>query len=96
MATSKRRLKENAPGSLYKDRYLFTGDHLYQNPTRDFPTAFVRRCWYNWGEQIRSMERLSRYRFEWILPGHGGFVHYPEKLMSEKMRSCVEWMKTVS
>ena len=34
-----------------------------------------RACWYSWPEQVRSLERLLDYRFEWVLPGHGGRFH---------------------
>ncbi len=78
---------------LFDNRYLFTGDHLYQNPKRDFPTAFINHCWYSWPEQIKSMEKLANYAFEWILPGHGMRAYYPSEIMAPKMAECVAWMK---
>lgn len=56
---------------LYKDRFLFTGDHLWA--TRDGASLTASRgvCWYSWPEQIRSLELLLDFRFEWVLPGHG-------------------------
>lgn len=81
---------------LYQENYLFTGDHLYQNPDRDFPTAFVKHCWHSWDEQIESMIKLSKLKFQWILPGHGARVRYPIDVMPGKMQKCVEWMKKVS
>jgi glyoxylase-like metal-dependent hydrolase (beta-lactamase superfamily II)/ferredoxin len=56
---------------LYRDKYLFTGDHLAWSPARETLTAFRSACWYSWTEQIHSMEKLLDYSFEWVLPGHG-------------------------
>jgi glyoxylase-like metal-dependent hydrolase (beta-lactamase superfamily II)/ferredoxin len=57
---------------LYRDRFLFTGDHLMG--TEDGRRLHASRavCWYSWPEQVRSMERLLEFDFEWVLPGHGG------------------------
>ncbi len=56
---------------LYRDQYLFSGDHLWWSPPVGGLQASKRVCWYNWREQIQSMERLLDFRFEWVLPGHG-------------------------
>lgn len=56
---------------LYKERYLFTGDHLWYSPSRGGLIASRSVCWYSWAEQVRSVERLLDFRFEWVLPGHG-------------------------
>jgi glyoxylase-like metal-dependent hydrolase (beta-lactamase superfamily II)/ferredoxin len=57
---------------LYRGRYLFSGDHLMG--TEDGRALYASRgvCWYSWPEQVRSMERLLDFEFEWVLPGHGG------------------------
>jgi glyoxylase-like metal-dependent hydrolase (beta-lactamase superfamily II)/ferredoxin len=57
---------------LYRNRFLFTGDHLMG--TEDGRRLHASRgvCWYSWPEQVRSMERLLDFEFEWVLPGHGG------------------------
>jgi glyoxylase-like metal-dependent hydrolase (beta-lactamase superfamily II)/ferredoxin len=57
---------------LYRERVLFTGDHLMGTEDGTRLEAGRDVCWYSWPEQIRSMERLLDYRFEWVLPGHGG------------------------
>jgi glyoxylase-like metal-dependent hydrolase (beta-lactamase superfamily II)/ferredoxin len=56
---------------LYRNRYLFTGDHLWWSQANDSLHASSNVCWYSWTEQTRSMERLLDYEFEWVLPGHG-------------------------
>ena len=60
---------------LYRDKVLFTGDHLWWSPNVDGLHASPRVCWYDWGLQIRSMERLLEFDFEWVLPGHGRRYH---------------------
>lgn len=78
---------------LYKNRFLFTGDHLAWSPVRNSLTAFRSVCWYSWREQTRSMEKLLEYDFEWVLPGHGRIANKPKKEMREHLKKCVEWMK---
>lgn len=79
---------------LYRNRYLFTGDHLAWSPARGHLYAFRSACWYSWSEQIRSMERLLDYTFEWVLPGHGRPVHLPAREMRASLEACVAWMKS--
>jgi glyoxylase-like metal-dependent hydrolase (beta-lactamase superfamily II)/ferredoxin len=79
---------------LYRERFLFTGDHLAWSERRGHLYAFRSACWYSWTEQIRSMERLLDFRFEWVLPGHGRPVHLPPEEMRASLERCVEWMKT--
>ena len=79
---------------LYRDKFLFTGDHLAWSPTRQTLTAFRSACWYSWPEQIKSMERLREYSFEWVLPGHGRIHQDAPFEMSAHLERCIEWMKT--
>ena len=80
---------------LYRNKYLFTGDHLAWSPARKTLTAFRSACWYSWPVQTRSMERLLDYRFEWVLPGHGRIHHTDAASMRAQLEKCVAWMKTV-
>lgn len=77
---------------LYRERFLFTGDHLAWSEQRGHLYAFRSACWYSWSEQIRSMERLLDFSFEWVLPGHGRPVHLPAAEMRVSLEKCVEWM----
>lgn len=79
---------------LYKRKFLFSGDHLAWSPRRKTLTAFRSVAWYSWPEQIRSMEKLLEYEFEWVLPGHGEMHHAPAEEMHEHLRRCIDWMKT--
>jgi glyoxylase-like metal-dependent hydrolase (beta-lactamase superfamily II)/ferredoxin len=81
---------------LYRNKYLFTGDHLAWSPGRETLTAFRNACWYSWPEQTRSMERLLDYDFEWVLPGHGRIHQDTPTRMRAHLRRCLEWMKTVA
>lgn len=78
---------------LLYENYLFTGDHLAWNGLLKHLKAFHRACWYDWGEQTRSMERLLGYEFEWVLPGHGRRAHLPKDEMRESLEKCIAWMK---
>ena len=80
---------------LYQEKFLFTGDHLAWSPRRRALTAFREACWYSWSEQIRSMEKLLDFRFEWVLPGHGWKHHASSaERMREELEKCIEWMRT--
>jgi glyoxylase-like metal-dependent hydrolase (beta-lactamase superfamily II)/ferredoxin len=81
---------------LYRDEYLFTGDHLAWSPARKTLTAFRSACWYSWAAQTRSMRRLLEHRFEWVLPGHGRIHHAPAAEMRAELRRCVEWMSSAA
>jgi glyoxylase-like metal-dependent hydrolase (beta-lactamase superfamily II)/ferredoxin len=78
---------------LYRNRFLFTGDHLAWSENRGHLYAFRSACWYSWTEQIASMERLREHRFEWVLPGHGRPIHLPTDEMRASLDRCVAWMK---
>ena len=80
---------------LYRNRFLFSGDHLAWSPTRKTLTAFRGACWYSWKEQTRSMERLLEFSFEWVLPGHGRIHQDTHGEMRRHLAGCVEWMKRV-
>jgi glyoxylase-like metal-dependent hydrolase (beta-lactamase superfamily II)/ferredoxin len=79
---------------LYRRKFLFTGDHLAWSPQRKTLTAFRSVAWYSWPEQIRSMEKLLDYEFEWVLPGHGHMHHDSASKMRAHLESCISWMKT--
>jgi glyoxylase-like metal-dependent hydrolase (beta-lactamase superfamily II)/ferredoxin len=81
---------------LYRDQYLFSGDHLWWSAAYEALNASQSVCWYSWTEQILSMERLLDYQFEWVLPGHGRRVHLSSSLMREQLDRCVARMKRQS
>ncbi len=80
---------------LYRDKFLFTGDHLAWSPVGNTLIAFRDACWYSWPKQTESMARLLEYRFEWVLPGHGRIHHERVEVMHEHLEACVRWMRGV-
>jgi glyoxylase-like metal-dependent hydrolase (beta-lactamase superfamily II) len=79
---------------LYRNKYLFTGDHLAWSRRRGRLVAFRDACWYSWDEQIRSMERLLDFSFEWVLPGHGGWHRADSPAaMRRAVEQCVQEMR---
>jgi glyoxylase-like metal-dependent hydrolase (beta-lactamase superfamily II)/ferredoxin len=80
---------------LYRQKFLFTGDHLAWSPYLNHLYAFPRYCWYSWPEQVKSMHKLAEYRFEWVLPGHGRRYHADAQTMKEQMQQCLEWIEKV-
>ncbi len=77
---------------LYKNKFLFTGDHLAFRRQLGHLGAFRDFCWYSWSEQVKSMQKLASYDFEWVLPGHGRRYHADLKTMREQMQLCLDWM----
>jgi glyoxylase-like metal-dependent hydrolase (beta-lactamase superfamily II)/ferredoxin len=78
---------------LYRDRFLFTGDHLWGSGDGSGLEASSEVCWYSWSEQIRSMERLLAFDFEWVLPGHGPRFHAPVARMRAALEKLVLRMR---
>lgn len=60
---------------LYRDEFLFTGDHLWWSDEVQGLRAAREVCWWSWPEQVRSVRRLLDYSFTWVLPGHGRRIH---------------------
>jgi glyoxylase-like metal-dependent hydrolase (beta-lactamase superfamily II)/ferredoxin len=56
---------------LYREAFLFTGDHLWWNPEKRRLSASRSLNWYSWKRQLASLEKLLSFDFRWVLPGHG-------------------------
>ena len=80
-------------GDLYRNKFLFTGDHLAWSDNRRGLIAFRDVAWYSWREQTRSMKRLLDFPFEWVLPGHGRRAHQSQDAMHQSLINCIEWME---
>jgi glyoxylase-like metal-dependent hydrolase (beta-lactamase superfamily II)/ferredoxin len=81
---------------LYRNKFLFTGDHLAWSPERNSLIAFRRACWYSWAEQTKSMETLLDFEFEWVLPGHGRIHQDSAAHMRIELERCIDWMTEVA
>ncbi len=79
---------------LYRDRFLFTGDHLAWSVRLHQLYAFRNYCWYSWPELVQSMETLAAYSFEWVLPGHGHRYHAEPTIMRTQMQKCLDWVRS--
>lgn len=62
---------------LYKERYLFTGDHLFVSEGKDL-RASQSVNWFSWPQQVASLNKLLRLKFNWVLPGHGGWGYFDD------------------
>lgn len=78
---------------LYRERFLFGGDHLAWSAQLGHLYAFRRVCWYSWPRLLESMEQLSHYTFEWVLPGHGRRFQAEPEVMRQQMQQCLAWMR---
>ena len=74
--------------------FLFTGDHLAWDDEGGRLEAWPDVCWYDWGEQTRSMRRLLDVPFDWVLPGHGRRVRLPRDQRRPQLDRLVAWMET--
>jgi len=74
---------------LYKN-FLFTGDHLWYSPERGRLWASKDYCWYSWEEQVRSLEKLLDFDFEWVLPAHGRSVRTESWKIKEQIRELIK------
>ncbi|HYX13289.1 MAG TPA: MBL fold metallo-hydrolase [Nostoc sp.] len=81
---------------LYKNKFLFTGDHLAWSESLHQLAAFHNACWYSWSEQTKSMRNLANYSFEWVLPGHGRRFHADKETIRQQMHKCIEWMESLN
>lgn len=67
---------------LYKNRFLFTGDHLWWDSKQQMLRAPSQLVWRK-RVLLDSLHKLLDYRFEWVLAGHGDRV----KLTSEELKA---------
>lgn len=74
---------------LYRDRFLFTGDHLWWDPHTKALEAPTRLVWKKW-TLMDSLRKLLDYRFEWVLAGHGDRVQLPVADMRGHLLALVE------
>jgi glyoxylase-like metal-dependent hydrolase (beta-lactamase superfamily II)/ferredoxin len=70
---------------LAGERYLFSGDHLWWSRHRGRLNASRDVCWHSWPQQVASVRLLERYRFEWVLPGHGERAHFAAPEMARQL-----------
>ncbi len=82
----------HTPGSmalLYRDKFLFTGDHLWWDPETKTLGAPQRLVWRT-QVLLSSIEKLLGYRFEWVLAGHGGRIKRSPDDMADQLRRLLD------
>ena len=75
---------------LYRDEFLFSGDHIWWSRNRGRLTASRDVCWHSWREQVASVALLNSYSFEWVLPGHGERAHFPRDVMRRQIGRLID------
>ncbi len=78
----------HSPGHLalrYREKFLFTGDHVWWDTDENRLGASREVCWFSWSSQKASMERLVDYAAEWVLPGHGAWQKLPACTMKREL-----------
>jgi len=86
----------HTPGSmalLYRQKFLFTGDHLWWNPRTRSLEAPTRLVWRK-RVLVDSIQKLLDYRFEWVLAGHGDRTHLPVEDMRAQVQALAERRRT--
>lgn len=82
----------HTPGSMalhYKEQFLFTGDHLWWEPTSGTLGAPKRLLWRE-RVLVDSIQKLLGYRFEWVLAGHGDRIKLSPDDMAHQLRALVQ------
>jgi glyoxylase-like metal-dependent hydrolase (beta-lactamase superfamily II)/ferredoxin len=74
---------------LYRERFLFTGDHLWWDSHAQSLEAPTRLIWRKW-TMLDSLRKLLDYRFEWVLAGHGDRVRLSSTEMHAHLQALVE------
>jgi glyoxylase-like metal-dependent hydrolase (beta-lactamase superfamily II) len=80
---------------LYKDRFLFTGDHLWWEPDGRILESPRQLVWSR-SALLQSIAKLADYRFEWVLAGHGDRVKLSADQMNGKILDLVSRRRLAS
>lgn len=74
---------------LYKNRFLFTGDHLWWDAAQQRLGAPQRLVWRK-RVLVDSIQKLLNYPFEWVLAGHGDRIRLTSDEMKRQLQALVE------
>ena len=78
---------------LYKNRFLFTGDHVWWDSAQKRLGAPTQLVWRKY-VLVDSIEKLLDYPFEWMLAGHGDRICLPTDEMRAQLRRLIERRQT--
>lgn len=73
---------------LYKNTFLFTGDHLWWDSAQQRLGAPTRLVWRK-HVLIDSIRKLLDHPFEWVLAGHGDRTRLPAEEMHAQLQALV-------
>ncbi|HJS67447.1 MAG TPA: MBL fold metallo-hydrolase [Nitrospiraceae bacterium] len=79
---------------LYKNRFLFTGDHLWWDSAQKRLSAPTQLVWRK-HVLMDSIKKLLDYPFEWVLAGHGDRMYLPADEMRAQLQALVERRQTI-
>ncbi len=73
---------------LHRNRFLFTGDHLWWDPEHRRLESPRQLVWD--ADALRhSISTLAQYPFEWVLAGHGARIHLPDVQMRAALSDLI-------
>jgi glyoxylase-like metal-dependent hydrolase (beta-lactamase superfamily II)/ferredoxin len=80
---------------LYKNRFLFTGDHLWWDSLQKRLRAPSQLVWRK-HVLVDSIRKLLDYPFEWVLAGHGDRTRLSADEMRAQLQALVERRQSAS
>jgi len=82
----------HTPGSmalLYRNRFLFSGDHLWWEPDTERLESPRQLVW-NSPRLLESVQRLMDHPFEWVLAGHGDRIKLSWETVKTKLQDLLD------
>lgn len=73
---------------LFAARFLFTGDHLWWEPSTGQLGSPTQLVW-NHEQLLQSIQRLTIHRFEWVLAGHGDRIRLSREDMQRALQNLI-------
>lgn len=74
---------------LYRSHILFSGDHLFYSRTKQNVYASKNVNWFSWDIQKVSIRKLLHFDIDWILPGHGGWIHLSPEAIRRDLSNII-------
>ena len=79
---------------LYKEKFLFTGDHICYSKHLNHLYAFVNHCWHSKELLLNSVKKLRNYNFSYVLPGHGSPYRFDTpQIAKDSLNKGISWME---
>jgi glyoxylase-like metal-dependent hydrolase (beta-lactamase superfamily II)/ferredoxin len=78
---------------LYKNRFLFAGDHLWWDSAQKRLNAPSQLVWRK-HVLMDSIRKLLDHPFEWVLAGHGDRIRLPAHEMRAQLHALIERRQT--